>query len=174
MLIWCSKASCQQRAGRTGRVCDGIIIRLVEKEFYEKFAEFSTPEMQRCSLEKLILRTKLLHSNEKRNQVDDFLFNDPGMVLGRAIQPPSLKNIDSSLKSVIFNGGIELREGNWEITDLGRLYLDLPVDVIYARLLIISLLLGTFDDMLILVSILQQSRSPFKRAGVQKRFIDYW
>ena len=33
-LVWASKASCKQRAGRTGRVCDGIIFRLVEKKFY--------------------------------------------------------------------------------------------------------------------------------------------
>ena len=28
-LVWASKASCNQRAGRTGRVCDGTIIRLL-------------------------------------------------------------------------------------------------------------------------------------------------
>lgn len=28
-LVWASKASCKQRAGRTGRVCDGFVIRLV-------------------------------------------------------------------------------------------------------------------------------------------------
>ena len=33
-LIWASHASCNQRAGRTGRVCDGYVFRLVSKEFY--------------------------------------------------------------------------------------------------------------------------------------------
>lgn len=28
-LVWTSQASCDQRAGRTGRVCDGIVIRLL-------------------------------------------------------------------------------------------------------------------------------------------------
>ena len=28
-LVWASKASCNQRAGRTGRVCDGSIFRLL-------------------------------------------------------------------------------------------------------------------------------------------------
>jgi HrpA-like RNA helicase len=28
-LVWTSQASCEQRAGRTGRVCDGIVIRLL-------------------------------------------------------------------------------------------------------------------------------------------------
>lgn len=42
-LVWASKASCQQRAGRTGRVCDGLVFRMVEKVFYDKLAEYSTP-----------------------------------------------------------------------------------------------------------------------------------
>lgn len=28
-LVWASKASCEQRAGRTGRVCDGLVFRMV-------------------------------------------------------------------------------------------------------------------------------------------------
>lgn len=84
-LVWTSKASCDQRAGRTGRVCDGTIIRLLEKSFYDKLAAYSTPEIQRSSLDKLILRIKLLHEGEKNE-----IFADPGEVLGSAIQPPNL------------------------------------------------------------------------------------
>lgn len=60
-LVWASKASCNQRAGRTGRVCDGTIFRLLERHFYEGLPDYSTPEIQRSSLDKLILRIKLLH-----------------------------------------------------------------------------------------------------------------
>lgn len=43
-LVWSSKASCKQRAGRTGRVCDGYIFRLVEEKFYmERFEDYSEP-----------------------------------------------------------------------------------------------------------------------------------
>lgn len=62
-LVWASKASCEQRAGRTGRVCDGFVIRLVEKSFYRNLKEYSTPEIQRSSLDRLILRIKLIHEN---------------------------------------------------------------------------------------------------------------
>lgn len=34
-LCWTSKSSCQQRAGRTGRVMDGRVYRMVPKSFYE-------------------------------------------------------------------------------------------------------------------------------------------
>lgn len=60
-LVWASKASCNQRAGRTGRVCNGIIFRMVEKKFYDNLKDYSEPEIQRSSLDKLILRIKLLH-----------------------------------------------------------------------------------------------------------------
>lgn len=42
-LVWASKASCNQRAGRTGRVCDGYIFRLLEENFYQKLPDYSTP-----------------------------------------------------------------------------------------------------------------------------------
>jgi ATP-dependent RNA helicase TDRD9 len=28
-LVWASQASCNQRAGRTGRVCNGVIFRML-------------------------------------------------------------------------------------------------------------------------------------------------
>jgi HrpA-like RNA helicase len=38
---------------------------MLEKPFYDKLQDYSTPEMQRSSLDKLILRIKLLHEGEK-------------------------------------------------------------------------------------------------------------
>ena len=52
------------------------------------------------------------------------------------------------------------------MTDLGRLYIDLPVDIIYSRMLILSMILGTFDDIIILVTLLQQAKNPFKKQGL--------
>lgn len=34
------------------------------------------------------------------------IFKDPGRVLGKAIQPPALKNIDAAIKSLLENGGL--------------------------------------------------------------------
>lgn len=34
-LNWASKANCEQRAGRTGRVMDGRVYRLIPKAFYD-------------------------------------------------------------------------------------------------------------------------------------------
>ena len=84
--MWASKASCKQRAGRTGRVCDGYIFRLVEEKFFNnKLDNYSEPEIKRSSLDKLILRIKLMHEKDQNN-----LFADPPSVLGTCIQPPIL------------------------------------------------------------------------------------
>ena len=36
-LVLASKANCEQRAGRAGRIMDGRVYRLVHKEFFEVF-----------------------------------------------------------------------------------------------------------------------------------------
>jgi HrpA-like RNA helicase len=66
----------------------------------------------------------------------------------------------------MFNGGLELINEQFHLTDLGRLYIDLPVDIIYSRMLILSMILGTFDDIIILVTLLQQAKNPFKKQGL--------
>lgn len=56
VLSWVSKASSKQRAGRAGRVQDGVVFRLCTETFYKNaIPEYPKPEMQRCPLEKLIL-----------------------------------------------------------------------------------------------------------------------
>jgi len=35
-LTWASHASLKQRAGRTGRICDGYSFKLIPKQFYEQ------------------------------------------------------------------------------------------------------------------------------------------
>jgi ATP-dependent helicase HrpA len=51
-----SQASANQRAGRCGRVADGICIRLYSEEDYEGRPEFTEPEIQRTSLASVILQ----------------------------------------------------------------------------------------------------------------------
>eukprot|EP00330_Aristerostoma_sp_ATCC50986_P006976 CAMPEP_0114576688 /NCGR_PEP_ID=MMETSP0125-20121206/1420_1 /TAXON_ID=485358 ORGANISM="Aristerostoma sp., Strain ATCC 50986" /NCGR_SAMPLE_ID=MMETSP0125 /ASSEMBLY_ACC=CAM_ASM_000245 /LENGTH=173 /DNA_ID=CAMNT_0001765393 /DNA_START=1639 /DNA_END=2160 /DNA_ORIENTATION=- len=89
-LVWASKASLRQRAGRTGRISDGYCFRLIPQGFYDKLDDFSKPELHRSPLDKLILRIKTLHENEKESKKEEssYLFQIPKDVLGRAIEPP--------------------------------------------------------------------------------------
>ena len=55
-LAWASKAAARQRAGRAGRVADGLVFRLCSEKFFRNAVpEYPKPEMQRCPLEKLVL-----------------------------------------------------------------------------------------------------------------------
>lgn len=60
-LEWASKASCRQRAGRTGRVRDGMCFRLVTKQFFRDLPDFRQPEMLRSPLDKILLKIAILH-----------------------------------------------------------------------------------------------------------------
>src|SRR6478735_8687980 len=51
-----SQASANQRAGRCGRVSDGIAIRLYSEDDYDSRPEFTEPEIQRTSLASVILQ----------------------------------------------------------------------------------------------------------------------
>src|SRR5699024_2190410 len=55
-----SQASADQRAGRCGRVADGICIRLYSQEDYDPRPEFTEPEILRSSLASVILQMTAL------------------------------------------------------------------------------------------------------------------
>lgn len=64
-LCWASQASLRQRQGRVGRVCSGLCFRLIPEQFYKILQPFPTAEIQRCPLERLILRAKRLDEREE-------------------------------------------------------------------------------------------------------------
>jgi len=55
-----SRAAANQRAGRCGRVAQGVCIRLYSEEDFEKRPAFTDPELLRSSLASVILRAKSL------------------------------------------------------------------------------------------------------------------
>lgn len=65
-----SQASANQRAGRCGRVADGICIRLYGEEDFARRPAFTDPEIMRSNLAAVILRMKSL----KLGEVRDFPF----------------------------------------------------------------------------------------------------
>ncbi|MFZ5485188.1 MAG: ATP-dependent RNA helicase HrpA [Pseudomonadota bacterium] len=68
-----SQASANQRAGRCGRVAEGICIRLYEAQDFAARPGYTTPELLRSSLAGVILRMKALHLPD----IAAFPFLDP-------------------------------------------------------------------------------------------------
>ncbi len=68
-----SQSSANQRAGRAGRVRDGICVRLYDQEDFEKRPPFTQPEIQRANLAEVILRMKAFRLGE----IETFPFLNP-------------------------------------------------------------------------------------------------
>jgi len=62
-----SQAAAQQRAGRCGRVADGVCIRLYDEKSFAERPPFTDPEILRSSLAGVILRMKALHLGAVEN-----------------------------------------------------------------------------------------------------------
>ena len=74
-----SQAAANQRAGRCGRVADGVCIRLYDEDDFQPRPRFTDPEILRSSLAAVILRMKSLHLTA----IETFPFIEPPP--GRAI-----------------------------------------------------------------------------------------
>jgi ATP-dependent helicase HrpA len=114
-----SQAAARQRAGRCGRVANGICIRLYSQEDFEKRPAFTDPELLRSSLASVILRAKSLRLGE----VADFPFLDA----------PSSRAIADGYALLAELGAVD--ELN-ELTRIGEELARLPLDPRVGRMLI--------------------------------------
>ena len=59
--MWASKANLRQREGRAGRTKHGQVIRMIFEKHYAELPNDAPAEMQRTSLETVVLKTKQLN-----------------------------------------------------------------------------------------------------------------
>lgn len=114
-----SQASANQRAGRCGRVSEGICIRLYSEDEFNLRPEFVEPEILRTNLAMVILQMAQLNLGA----VEQFDF----------IDPPLQKQINDGIQLLIELQA--MKEGR-EITPLGKQLARLPVDPRIGRILI--------------------------------------
>ena len=114
-----SQAAANQRAGRCGRVANGICIRLYEEKDFNARPRFTDPEILRSSLAGVILRMKALHLGS----VEDFPF----------IEPPLRKAIADGYQLLNELGAVD--DAN-EITELGKTLARLPLDPRVGRMIL--------------------------------------
>ena len=114
-----SQAAAKQRAGRCGRVANGVCIRLYSEEEFEKRPAFTDPEVLRSSLASVILRAKSLGLGE----VGEFPFLDP----------PPPRAIADGYALLHELGAVD--EQN-ELTAVGRELARLPLDPRVGRMLV--------------------------------------
>jgi ATP-dependent helicase HrpA len=132
-----SQAAAQQRAGRCGRVANGICIRLYGEDEFKARPAFTDPEVLRSSLAAVILRALALHLGK----VEEFPFLDA----------PNSRAIADGYGLLAELGAVD--DAN-ELSDVGRELARLPLDPRVGRMLIAARAEGCLEQLLVIAAAL--------------------
>ncbi|HEU4778136.1 MAG TPA: ATP-dependent RNA helicase HrpA, partial [Telluria sp.] len=132
-----AQSAANQRAGRCGRVADGVCIRLYEELDFNQRPKFTEPEILRSSLAAVILRMKSLHLTD----VETFPF----------IEPPQGRAIADGYQLLQEVGAVD--DTN-HLTPLGYKLAKLPLDPRVGRMILAALDNACLTEMLIVASAL--------------------
>ncbi len=165
-----SQAAANQRAGRCGRVSDGICIRLYSELDYQSRPKFTDPEILRSSLAAVLLRMSSL----RLPKIQHFPFIDKP--LGRAITD-GVQLLDEL-------GAIEFDESNatdatdgkdinnsFKLTPIGKQLADLPLDPRIGRMLLAAKEQNALREVTIIASALA-TQDPRERPMDQSAAAD--
>lgn len=153
-----SQASAAQRAGRCGRVADGICIRLYSEEDHDGRPEFTDPEILRTNLASVMLQMASLDLGDIR----EFGFLDP----------PDSRAVADGIALLRELGALAPGRGAADrLTRLGRTMAGLPVDPRLARMLLAADRLGCLGDVLVIVAAMS-IQDPRERPLEQQQAAD--
>jgi ATP-dependent helicase HrpA len=130
-----SQAAANQRAGRCGRVADGICIRLYGEDDFAKRPAFTDAEIMRSSLAGVILRMKSLGLGE----VESFPF----------LEAPPRRAIADGHDLLAELGAVDERNG---LTPIGAELAKLPLDPRVGRMVLEARERGALREVLVVAS----------------------
>ncbi|KAI0275064.1 P-loop containing nucleoside triphosphate hydrolase protein [Gloeopeniophorella convolvens] len=144
---WVGTSNLNQRAGRAGRHRPGEYYGILGRKRAEALHPHQVVEMKRVDLTNIVMHVKAL----------DF----PGMaveeVLAATIEPPAPDRIKAAMTDLEMVGAIDDKQN---LTPLGRVLLQLPVDVQVGRLVLYGSFFRCLDQALTLAALLT-NREPF-------------
>ncbi|CAB4374827.1 unnamed protein product [Rhizophagus irregularis] len=156
---WISKDCAEQRRGRAGRVGPGVIYRFVTKQFFDSLSNERNPEIKRTPLNSLLLRS--IYAN----------LGDPRELLSHCLDPPDDTAVDYAIEdleatgAVIKSSKISKEVDDWvqgsvlsceyEVTRLGTVLAQLPLDLHSGLLVVYGTIFGSLYDAMIIAAILQ-------------------
>jgi ATP-dependent helicase HrpA len=130
-----SQSSAKQRAGRCGRVENGICVRLYAEEDLNARPKDTQPEIQRANLAEVILKMKAWRLGE----METFPF----------INPPQPQAVQAGYQLLQELGALN---EDRQLTDLGRDLARLPVDPSIGRMILQSAHEGAIEEVLIVAA----------------------
>jgi len=147
-LAWASKMNCEQRAGRTGRTSFGQVIRMMYTEQYELLPNEAKAEMQRTSLENVILKIKNLKMGR------------PSDILAIALDPPKRSAIIDAILMLKESGALtrfnkkqkefDFLDGN--LTYTGAIMSKLPMDIRLSKLIVFGYVFSVLNECIIIAA----------------------
>ena len=132
-----SQAAARQRAGRCGRVSDGICVRLYAEEDFNQRAPFTDPEILRSSLAAVILRMAAL----KLGEVGEFPF----------IEAPHSRLVADGYQLLQELGAMDEQR---QMTEIGVQLARLPLDPRIGRMILAARKENCLREMLVIASAL--------------------
>ncbi|MFT8704248.1 ATP-dependent RNA helicase HrpA [Bifidobacterium aquikefiricola] len=124
-----SQASANQRAGRCGRIADGIAIRLYSSQDFETRPKFTEPEILRTSLGAVVLHMLSVGVAKTARDVTEFGFIDPPDI--RAVSDGFTELTE--LKAIAANRS---SHSDVRLTSIGRQLARIPIDIRLGRMVI--------------------------------------
>ncbi|MCW2667845.1 MAG: helicase [Frankiales bacterium] len=131
-----SQASAKQRAGRCGRVAEGVCIRLYSEEDFLSRPEFTDPEVLRTNLASVILQMTALGLGD----LEAFPF----------VQPPDRRNVRDGVQLLEELGALSDRG----LTETGRRLAQLPLDPRLGRMVLEADRNGCLREVLVIAAAL--------------------
>ena len=132
-----SQAAAKQRAGRCGRVSNGICVRLYSEQDFDGRPEFTEPEILRSSLASVILRMAALRLGD----INDFPF----------IEAPSSRLVTDGYQLLQELGAVDSHR---KITETGLQLARLPLDPRVGRMILAAKHESCLKEILIIASVL--------------------
>ncbi|KLO14452.1 P-loop containing nucleoside triphosphate hydrolase protein [Schizopora paradoxa] len=152
---WVGTSNLNQRAGRAGRHRPGEYYGIISKDQASRLHTHQTVEIKRVDLSNVVMHVKAL--------------NFPGMeteeVLASCIEPPAPERVAAAIQSLTMAGALDHKKA---LTSLGRVLLQLPVEVQVGKLVLLGSLFRCLDQALTLAAILT-NRDPFLCPPLMKK-----
>lgn len=144
--VFISRANCQQRAGRAGRVRPGFCFRLFTRSQHAGLKAYGTPELLRVPLEELCLN------------IMKCKYGHPHQFLQGALDPPSSLAVTRALGLLREVGACLADEVT--LTPLGHHLSALPVDVRIGKMLLLAAVFGCLEQVAIIAAAMTD-KPPF-------------
>eukprot|EP00980_Cylindrotheca_fusiformis_P027802 scaffold22560_cov135-Cylindrotheca_fusiformis.AAC.13 len=143
-----SKAQAAQRAGRAGRLSSGVCFRLYTEDAFDSLEETSEPEILRVNLSQVVLMLKGMgvHNPTKFEY----------------LTAPNRQSLKKATQLLFALGALNKQ---MELTEYGKKMAKLPVDPVYAHLLLQSGDYGCTSEMLTVVAMLSAENIMYRPGG---------